>query len=124
MNNFPPVEEPEGYEATFGFVKKRPENNKFYLETAENLPWYNILVWLDAELEKIIPGYNIEQIKMKFGSLRFYFDYPSVIPIPGTPGLDTMERVKQAAHEKIAYAEGYVAGYEKARLSAKAGNKL
>lgn len=98
--NKPPVDEPAGYSSTPSFVKSRPENNAHYLAQFEGDPWYEVLVALDEDLEQIVPGYNIAQIKEKFGDLRYYVDYPTT----ATPG-DI-----EAADELIEEAE--IACYE------------
>lgn len=38
--------------------------------------WGIILDYTDNALEQWIPGYQIAQIKEKFGGLRYYFDFP------------------------------------------------
>jgi hypothetical protein len=35
--------------------------------------WIPRLIQLDAELAEIDPGYEIHQVKIKFGGLRYYF---------------------------------------------------
>lgn len=36
--------------------------------------WYPLIVDLDAAMAAIWPTYVVQQVKEKFGSLRFYFD--------------------------------------------------
>ena len=36
--------------------------------------WYPIIVEVDRQLEELIPGYQVNQIKEKFGTLSYYFD--------------------------------------------------
>ncbi len=38
--------------------------------------WYRILASLDEELSYLCPDYEIQQIKEKFGTLRWYASYP------------------------------------------------
>ena len=38
--------------------------------------WYPIIVRLDAEISKLVPGYEIHQVKEKYGTLRFYCGSP------------------------------------------------
>lgn len=38
--------------------------------------WHSRLVQLDAELNEIVPHYALHQVKIKFGDLRFYAEYP------------------------------------------------
>lgn len=113
--NEPPMEEPPGAASMQGFVKTRAENNQHYLSQYQDWPWFSILHWLDEELEKLIPGYNISQIKMKFGGLRFYIDYPTIIPVkPEWPAFDSPEKIRAMVESRIAYAEAYVDGYQAA----------
>lgn len=111
-----PVEEPEGYRSAPGFVKSRPENNEHYIAQWENDDWYEILVWLHKELESLIPGYNISQIKEKFGGLRYYFSYPEVIPIKDEwPAYNSVEKIKAMVEKRVSYAEGWVEGLAAAK---------
>ena len=64
--------EEDGYFCSPGFVKGNPKNNTAYLEMYREHPWHDLLVRCDAELEELCPGYNIAQIKEKFGGLRYY----------------------------------------------------
>jgi hypothetical protein len=34
--------------------------------------WQSIITQLDTDLQKVVPGYSVVQIKEKFGGLRFY----------------------------------------------------
>lgn len=70
--------EPEGYVNRPGYVKSNPLNNESYLEQCcEAYPmWADILRETHSLLDKIAPGYNIAQIKDKFGGLRYYWDCP------------------------------------------------
>lgn len=114
--NNPPVAESDGYRSVAGYVKAKPENNEHYLEQYKDWPFHSILVWLDRELEELIPGYNISQIKMKFGELRFYFDYPEVIPVrKDWKAYDSVDKIKAMVLSRITYAEGYVSGYQRAQ---------
>ena len=38
--------------------------------------WYPLVVELDQKLEKLVPGYEVNQVKEKFGTLRYYFEIP------------------------------------------------
>lgn len=113
--NNPPAAEPAGYRSAAGYVKSRPENNEHYLEQYKDWPFQFILIWLDRELQELIPGYNISQIKLKFGELRFYFDYPEVIPVRRDwKAYDSVDKIKAMVNSRITYAEGYVSGYQRA----------
>jgi hypothetical protein len=39
--------------------------------------WKDILYDLDKKLEKIVPDYEVTQVKEKYGALRIYLEYPS-----------------------------------------------
>jgi len=75
MTEYP---EPPGYQNSPGFVKSIPHNNETYLEKccAAYPFWADILRETDRKLEEIAPGYNISQIKDKFGGLRYYWNPP------------------------------------------------
>ena len=40
--------------------------------------WYQLILDLDAKISSIEPGYKVDQVKEKFGGLRFYYDQMSV----------------------------------------------
>jgi hypothetical protein len=40
--------------------------------------WYPLIISLDSELAAIYPDYELQQVKEKFGTLRYYFDVPQV----------------------------------------------
>ena len=75
MTEYP---EPPGCQNSPGFVKSNPLNNETYLEKCcEVYPtWADLLRETHAKLEEIVPGYNIAQIKDKFGGLRYYIGMP------------------------------------------------
>lgn len=117
--NTAPVAEPDGYESRPGFVKSRPENNAHYVAQFEGDDWYPIISHTNEQLEKLIPGYNIVQIKEKFGELRFYFDYPEVIPVkPEWPAYDSEDKIRTMVKDTVTFAEGWVAGFRAAKRAA------
>lgn len=103
-----PVFEPAGYSATAGFVKSQPGNNEFYLEQFRDDPWYPIIRDTHEQLEHIAPGYNISQIKEKFGGLRYYIDLPEVLS----------DEDREAAYAIVRDAEDRVDRYEAERRQA------
>lgn len=76
MEEYP--EEP-GFVNEPAFVKANPLNNESYLEKCcKTYPeWADLLRETHAKLEELAPGYNIAQIKDKFGGLRYYWDCPA-----------------------------------------------
>jgi len=108
----PPAEEPEGYSAEPGFVKSRPENNDYYIERFADDPWYPVLKHTHESIERLAPGYNIVQIKAKFGELRYYYDLPNDL---ASNGEENVERITARVRELIRYAEAWVDGFEYAR---------
>lgn len=40
--------------------------------------WYPLILDLDNKIGSIEPGYRVDQIKEKFGGLRFYYDQMSI----------------------------------------------
>lgn len=111
-----PGYEPEGYCAAPGFVKSNPANNDFYVEGFRDDPWYPAISEAHRQLTSLIPGYNIGQIKEKFGGLRYYFDYPAEYPAnPENYSWKTPEELRRRADAVITWAEGWVDGYEAAQ---------
>lgn len=101
-----------------GFVKSRPENNDHYVEQMKDHPWYPIIKETHDKLTELIPGYNIGQIKEKFGGLRYYFDFPDVIVVNEKSWLNTEKKVRERANAFVTYAEAWVDGYEARREAA------
>jgi hypothetical protein len=58
--------------------------------------WRPIVRDLIADLNEIIPGYKILQVKEKFGTLRFYYTVPQ----------DASEEAKRSAEARVDEAEG------------------
>jgi len=111
-----PGYEPEGYAPFPGFVKSNPANNDFYVEGFKNDPWYPAISEAHRQLTSLIPGYNIGQIKEKFGGLRYYIDYPAEYPAnPENYDWKSPEQLRRQADAVIRWAEGWVDGYEAAR---------
>lgn len=40
--------------------------------------WYQLILELDDKISNIEPGYKVDQVKEKFGGLRFYYNWMSV----------------------------------------------
>jgi hypothetical protein len=40
-------------------------------------PWYPVLRKLNEDLTALMPDYSLDQVKAKFGDLRFYATYPA-----------------------------------------------
>ena len=76
MEEFP---EAKGYMAQPGWVKGNPKNNPIYLERCYEVypEWKQYIKAIDRLLNRLAPGYNIDQIKAKFGGLRFYWSAPA-----------------------------------------------
>lgn len=105
-----PVFEPAGYSASAGSVKSQPGNNEFYVEQFRSDPWYPIIRDTHEQLDHLISGYNIAQIKEKFGGLRYYIDMPEAV------GDEEREQVYAIIRE----AEARVDRYEEDRKRAEA----
>lgn len=71
-------QEQPGFNNLPGFVKDRPENNPSYIQKCcEAYPnWAELIRDTDRKLNEIVPGYNISQIKDKFGGMRYYIGFP------------------------------------------------
>lgn len=89
--------EPQGYCNRPGFVKSNPQNNDSYLEQSCKVypEWADILRKTHEQLQTLVPGYNIAQIKEKFWELRYYIDIPS----------DYSDEVRQQAWDIASQAE-------------------
>lgn len=72
-----PFEEPPGYVSAPGYVKSRAGNNQHYLRQMKDARGFEIISKYASKLDELVPGYNISQIKVKFGGLRFYIDQGS-----------------------------------------------
>lgn len=107
--------EPQGCVNAPGFVKANPLNNDSYVEKWKDDPWYPAIKQAHDRLTDLIPGYNIAQIKEKFGGLRYYFDYPETIPVGKYQYNNTEEKITKQAEDVIRYAEAWVEGFEYAR---------
>ncbi len=70
-------------------------------------PWYPAIKRTDERLEEIVPGYQIAQIKEKFGGLRYYIYMPE----------NTSEKAFNEAYRVIGLAEAWVDGFEEGRKS-------
>lgn len=61
--------------------------------------WYPIICRLDREIASIIPEYQINQVKEKFGGLRFYYRLPQIVP-PDGPGPDVPADLNETQMEQ------------------------
>lgn len=100
----PPAYEPRGYSAMRSFVKSQSENNIYYLDQWEDHSWYPAIFDAHEALEELIPGYNISQIKEKFGGLRYYIDFPESVEDGDWPGI-VPEDIRAKADAIILEAE-------------------
>jgi hypothetical protein len=102
----PPVEEMRGYRSKPGYVKLHPENNQHYLDQFRDEPWWPAISEAADALEKLVPGYNITQIKGKFGGLRFYVD-------KGKCPDEVWDGTADARHAILTVAENKVSLFER-----------
>lgn len=94
----------------------QPGTNSYYLDQFKDHPWYPAILKAHLELEELIPGYNITDIKEKFGGLRYYFSYPDPLVLQEDRyERSTEDRIMETADRIIARAEGWVDGYEHSR---------
>ena len=97
-----PYPEPNGYRSYPGFVKNNPLNNDGYIAAFEGDPWYEILQDAHQGLCEIDPGYNIVQIKGKFGDLCYYFQ--STFDFD-TDEYKSMKEIIRVAEERVRVVE-------------------
>lgn len=81
-----------------GFLKEVGESNEEYLAAWVNDPWYPAIKDAHDLLSHFIPGYQITQIKHKFGDLRFYY----VVPVDDLPHDERELYIKLANHIVLA----------------------
>jgi len=72
-----PFPEEPGYVSFPSYVKKNPKNNRHYIDGFKEDPAYDVLNAGLIALETVVPGFNITQIKEKFGECRFYINVPT-----------------------------------------------
>ena len=91
------------------------ENEKLVEDMKDN-PWYPIIKQTNDLLTDLVPGYEITQIKDKFGGLRYYYNVPKEVLEQAVrlnqPGLDTAGKVINRAIAFVAYAVAWVDGFE------------
>lgn len=72
--------------------------------------WYPILVELDEQLASLLPGYELHQVKEKYGGLRFYWDPGERVTDPddheGAAHLAALDRRTELAEQLVEAAEG------------------
>jgi len=51
-------------------------DNDKWLDIWRDHAWFPIIEECDKQLQYVVPGYTIFQIKEKWGGLRYYVDYP------------------------------------------------
>jgi hypothetical protein len=64
--------------------------------------WYPLLVELDEQLSALFPNYELDQVKEKYGGLRYYWE-------PGEEISDDLERRVKLAEQLVDTAEGRAA---------------
>lgn len=58
--------------------------------------WYQLILELDENIGSIEPNYQVDQVKEKFGGLRFYYDWMSV----NDDSLELIDKLVDAAEKK------------------------
>lgn len=87
----------KGQPVSVGFVGTRNTivSRRAEIDVWAGDPWYPVLRKLDEDLTELMPDYSLDQVKEKFGGLRYYTSYPE--------GLDA--RVYDKADRLIRQAE-------------------
>lgn len=93
-----------------------PENKQMVEEWAES-GWYPAISAAAERLTNLCPQIEFDQIKEKFGQLRFYYTIPLDLDAGGMPvyARGSREKVEQYAEEIVIWASGWVDGYESRR---------
>lgn len=58
--------------------------------------WYQLILDLDGKISSIEPGYRVDQVKEKFGGLRFYYDQINI----NDDDRERVDKLVDAAEEK------------------------
>ena len=107
--------EPPGYVVAPGFVKSNPLNNDAYVEMWKGDRWYPAIKNCHAQISKVVPTYNIVQIKDKFGGLRYYYSLPSAEELEFPIGyIKNYEELYSYCERAVLAAEAWCDGYENA----------
>ncbi|MHA6507964.1 hypothetical protein [Tessaracoccus sp. Y1736] len=78
-------------EALEGLLRRIPDGWGRWISC--DAGWYPLIVDLDAAMAAIWPTYVVQQVKEKFGSLRFYFDAEGLpLEVPRHRRLDALLR--------------------------------
>lgn len=77
--------------------------NAYHVSVWEGHPWYPAVKRADEELNRVAPGYKIDQIKEKFNGLRYYYSLPDEI---------NTDQYRARADRIVAWAEGWCEGFE------------
>ena len=91
----PIFDEKPGCSLKHEFVKSNPRNNAAYVEIYldNNEKFRHIVEPAVEEMERICPGFNIDQMKQKFSSTRFY------VSVPEGTDRETAKRIFAIARE-------------------------
>lgn len=90
-----------------------PENERLVEEWRES-GWYPAISGAAERLTDLCPKIKFDQIKMKFGGLRFYYTVPMDLDASDMPpyARGSRELLEQYAEEIVTWATGWVEGYE------------
>lgn len=99
------------------------EHNKQMVEEWREYPWYPAISNAANSLVELCPKIVFDQIKEKFGGLRFYYTIPLDLDPSDMPKYvqGSRERLEQQAEEIVRYAEGWCAGYDAAKKETAGG---
>lgn len=86
--------------------------NEMWLEEWKDDPWWPAIEKCDRLLGALIPGYKIEQIKSKFGELRYYISLPEGV-VYGEPVAEISHAIIAEAERECRYADGYMCMWTK-----------
>lgn len=99
----PIFDEKRGHSIEHTFVKANPKNNAVYVENylKHNERFRHIVEPAVEEMERVCPGFNIDQMKEKFSSTRFYVSVPEGTDSEVTGRIFNMARDVEVACDKI-----------------------
>ena len=97
-------------------------SNIEHIKAWEGDTWYPAISMCHENISRVVPNYNIVQIKDKFGGLRYYYNLPaeedidwSLVPTRLAYTDDRLSSLRSWCEAEVRVAEAWVRGYEDGR---------
>lgn len=78
-------------------------SNEAQIAAWEGDPWYPAVSEAHEQLNRVAPGYEIVQIKDKFGGLRYYYQLPEEL---------NTDEYRARCDRIVSWAEGWCEGWD------------